>query len=170
MIRADIETIIMASGGGPSLIVLRERSGASATEAPLRTLSIQTGAFEAASISQGIDGTELPRPITHELFLNVLSKLDVKIERVEINRYDAPVFFSNVVLVRETDGDLREVSVDARPSDALALAVRANAPIYIEDDVMNRVGTVPARKRAEADEDELEQFDKFVQTLSPDDF
>lgn len=170
MIRADIETIIMASGGGPSLIVLRERSGANATEAPLRTLSIQTGAFEAASISQGIDGTELPRPITHELFLNVLSKLDVKIERVEINRYDAPVFFSNVVLVHEADGGLCEVSVDARPSDALALAVRANAPIYIEDDVMNRVGTVPARKREEADEDELEQFDKFVQTLSPDDF
>ena len=106
MIRADLETIIMASGGGPSLIVLRERSGASAPEAPLRTLSIQTGAFEAASISQGIDGTELPRPITHELFLNVLSKLDVKIERVEINRYDAPVFFSNVVLVHETDGAL----------------------------------------------------------------
>ncbi len=170
MIRADIETIIMASGGGPSLIVLRERSGASAAEAPLRTLSIQTGAFEAASISQGIDGTELPRPITHELFLNVLSKLDVKIERVEINRYDAPVFFSNVVLVHEADGGLCEVSVDARPSDALALAVRANAPIYIEDDVMNRVGTVPARKREEADEGELEQFDKFVQTLSPDDF
>ena len=100
----------------------------------------------------------------------MLSKLDVKIERVEINRYDAPVFFSNVVLVHETDGDLHEVSVDARPSDALALAVRANAPIYIEDDVMNRVGTVSARKREEADEDELEQFDKFVQTLSPDDF
>ena len=66
---------------------------------------------------------------------------------------------------------MREVMLDARPSDALALAVRANAPIYIEDDVMNRVGTVLLRNDEQPSRDEeLEQFDQFVQTLSPDDF
>ena len=68
------------------------------------------------------------------------------------------------------EGETREIAVDARPSDALALAVRANAPIYVEDDVMNRAGTVSIRKEMASNEDELEQFDQFVQTLSPDDF
>ena len=171
MIRADIETIIMASGAVPSLIVLRERATTTNRETPLRTLSIQTGSFEAAAVSQGVDGAELPRPITHDLFLDVLGKFDVKIERVEINRYDAPIFYANVVLVASRDDGMREVSVDARPSDALALAVRANAPIFVEDDIMNRAGTVSWRgQQAESSEDELAQFDRFVQTLSPDDF
>ena len=171
MIRVDIETIIMASGPVPSLIVLRERAGAPNADAPLRSLSIQTGSFEAASISRGIDGAESPRPITHDLFLETLSKFGVKLERIEINRYDAPIFFADLVLMREEEEGLHEVRIDARPSDALALAVRSNAPIFIEDDVMNRAGTVSLRgQKQPSSEDELQEFDQFVQTLSPDDF
>ena len=171
MIRVDIETIIMASGPVPSVIVLRERSHADGSEAPLRTLSIQTGSFEAAAISRGIDGSKSARPITHDLFVDALQALDVKVERIEINHVDAPVFFSKVVLVRRDEDDaVHEVALDARPSDAIALAVRANAPIYVEDDVMNRAGTIVRHHDANAAEDELQQFDQFVQTLSPDDF
>lgn len=171
MIRVDIETIIMASGPVPSLIVLRERSGNAGAGAPLRSLSIQTGSFEAASISRGIDNSQGGRPITHDLFIDTLGKLDAKIERVEVNHVDAPVFFARLVLAApDAEGKTREVAIDARPSDALALAVRANVPIYVEDDVMNRAGTVSLRTDAETSEDELKQFDQFVQTLSPDDF
>ena len=174
MIRVDIETIVMASGPVPSLIVLRERSGNGGADTPQRSLSIQTGSFEAASISRGIDRSNAAhdaRPITHDLFLETLSKLGAKIERIEVNRVDAPVFFAKLVVVMaNAEGETREIAVDARPSDALALAVRANAPIYVEDDVMNRAGTVSIRKEMASNEDELEQFDQFVQTLSPDDF
>lgn len=175
MIRVDIETIIMAAGPVPSVVVLRERNASTtASEAPLRALSIQTGSFEAAAISQGINATNPARPITHDLMLDMVRKLDAKIERVEINRVDAPLFFASVVLGRggeDTEGAAEdEVTLDARPSDALALAVRANAPIYVEDDVMNRAGSISFSPNRESDESELERFDRFVQTLSPDDF
>ena len=176
MIRVDIETIIMASGAVPSTIVLRERSGETSA-APQRALTIQTGSYEAASISRGIDGSPSNRPITHDLFANTLDALGVKLERVEIVRVDAPVFYSKIVLTRSA-GDpgmngqpsAEELSVDARPSDALALAARVNAPIYVEDDVMNRAGTVSYRRDDQQEQREIEQFDRFVQTLSPDDF
>ena len=169
MIRVDIETIIMASGAVPSLIVLRERQANHASDAPLRALSIQTGSFEAASISRGIDGTKHTRPITHDLFIDTLRKLGARVERVEINRVDAPVFYSNIIIARDGE-DAVEVSIDARPSDALALAVRSNAPIYVEDDVMNRAGTISYHADKDAGDEEFKQFDQFVQTLSPDDF
>ncbi|WP_346674462.1 bifunctional nuclease family protein [Enorma phocaeensis] len=171
MIRVDIETIIMASGPVPSVIVLRERSRADGSEAPLRTLSIQTGSFEAAAISRGIDGSTNARPITHDLFVDALQALGAHIERIEISRVDAPVFYSKIVLVRRDEDDaVHEVALDARPSDAIALAVRCNAPIYVEDDVMNRAGTVSYRTEQTGSDEEVERFDRFVQTLSPDDF
>ncbi len=171
MIRADIETIIMASGAVPSIIVLRERRTNGNEEVPLRSLSIQTGSFEAAAIGHGIDGAKSARPITHDVFIDALSKLNVKVERVEINNVDAPIFYAKIVLAGSNDmHSMNEVCIDARPSDALALAVRSNAPIYIEDDVMNRAGTVSYYADQAAEEDEFKQFDQFIQTLSPDDF
>lgn len=167
MVRVDIETIVMAAGPVPSLIVLRERGSQPDSTAPLRSLSIQTGSFEAAAISRGIDQGRDGRPLTHDLMLDAVSALDAKLERVEISRVDAPVFFATLVLVKP---DGTEVKLDARPSDALALAVRSNAPMFVEDDVMNRLGTVSSPSSAESDEGELEKFDEFVQTLSPDDF
>lgn len=166
MIRVDIETIIMAAGPVPSVIVLRERNETADDGTPQRALSIQTGSFEAAAISRGIDRTEEPRPITHDLMNATLSALGAKVERVEINRVDAPVFFADLVVL---DEDGKELSIDARPSDALALAVRVNAPIYVEDDVMNRAGNASVHADDNAEE-EIERFDEFVQTLSPDDF
>ena len=122
MIRVDIETIIMAAGPVPSIIVLRERSAEGASDAPLRALSIQTGSFEAAAVGRGVYGTgEGSRPITHDLMVDVIKSLGGKLERVEIDRVDAPVFYATVVL---EDADGGEKHIDARPSDALALAVR----------------------------------------------
>ena len=167
MIRVDIETIIMAAGSVPSVIVLRERSAATSSESPLRALSIQTGSFEAAAISRGISGENEGRPITHDLFVDTLKSIGAKVARVEVTRVDAPVFYANVVVA---DREGVEHEIDARPSDAIALAVRSNAPIYVEDDVMNRAGSVSFHERRAGGDEELERFDQFVQTLSPDDF
>lgn len=165
MIRVDIETIIMAAGPVPSVIVLRER-GDDASDTPLRALSIQTGSYEAAAIGRGVDGDDGSRPITHDLMVDTIRELGGKLERVEINRVDAPIFYATVVLA---DQDSHEKRVDARPSDALALAVRSNAPIYVEDDVMNRAGNVSYRGEEDS-EKELERFDEFARSVSPDDF
>lgn len=173
MIRVDIESIMMAAGSVPSVIVLRERTASAHADAPLRALSIQTGSFEAASVGHGIDTPAPARPITHDLLLATIRSLGAKVERVEINRVDAPVFFATVVLcpnaTQQTEQEF-EISLDARPSDALALAVRANAPIYVEDDIMNRVGSTSYRSDAGPSDEEFKRFDEFVKTLSPDDF
>ena len=166
VIRVDIETIVMAAGPVPSAIILRERPQAAAGDAPLRSLSIQTGSFEAAAISKGIDGAAPKRPVTHDLFLSALETLGARVERVEITRFEQPVFYANIALL---GSDGQEHLVDARPSDALALAVRSNAPIYVEDDVMNRNGTVSYRDNQKSEE-EFERFNEFVHTVSPDDF
>ena len=181
MIRVDIESIVMAAGSVPSVIVLRERKTGAPADAPVRALSIQTGAYEAAAIGHGIDPDKpSPRPIAHDLLLNTVRELGAKVERIEINRWDAPVFYADVVLEcgggspddEGTGARAREIKIDARPSDALALATRSNAPIYVEDDVMNRAGSTSFRTdRNEAStQEELERFDEFVQNLSPDDF
>lgn len=169
MIRVDVETILMAGGPMPSVVVLRERQADESSETPSRSLSIQTGAFEAASIGRGIDVGRSERPLTHDIMLDAIDALHARIERVEITRVDAPTFYASIVIA----GSDAEHALDARPSDAIALAVRTNAPIYVEDDVMNRVGTVSAAGSdagAENAEGGLERFDRFVQTLSPDDF
>lgn len=184
----------MAAGPVPSVVVLRERKGGAGSGAPLRALSIQTGAYEAAAIGGGMDSDKAaPRPIAHDVMLRTVQELGAKIERVEINRWEAPVFYANVVLDRgdgagcggshengedrDVDGDTaetrsREIKIDARPSDALALAARSNAPIYVEDEVMNRAGSISLQSDADPDSarEELERFDEFVQGLSPDDF
>lgn len=188
MIRVDIETIIMAGGPVPSAIVLRERAKGTASEAPLRSLSIQTGTFEAASIGRGLNRTVSDRPITHDLMIDVIGKLGARLERVEIDRVDPPVFGATLVLARSGGLDIAgdsgvetgtsspfaapasEIRVDARPSDALALAVRAGAPVYVEDDVMNREGSLSYHQDTSPDDTELERFDAFVKNLSPDDF
>ena len=166
MIRVDIETIIMAAGPVPSVIVLRERSADGTSDAPLRALSIQTGSFEAAAVGRGVDGNDGPRPITHDLMLDAIKELGAKLERVEINRVDAPIFYATVIVA---DKEGSEKQLEARPSDALALAVRANAPIYVEDDVMNRAGSISYRSDEDT-EKELERFDEFARSVSPDDF
>lgn len=195
MIRVDIESIVMAAGPVPSVVVLRERKSGAGSGAPLRALSIQTGAYEAAAIGGGMDSDKAaPRPIAHDVMLRTVQELGAKIERVEINRWEAPVFYANVVLDRggdggrrgeggtdgedrDVDGDAaesraREIKIDARPSDALALAARSNAPIYVEDEVMNRAGSISLQSDTDPDsaKEELERFDEFVQGLSPDDF
>ena len=187
MIRVDIESIVMAAGPVPCVVVLRERKGGAGSGAPRRALSIQTGAYEAAAIGGGMDSDKAaPRPIAHDVMLRTVQELGAKIERVEINRWEAPVFYADVVLDRggdscaegrDVDGDAaerraREIKIDARPSDALALAARSNAPIYVEDEVMNRAGSISLQSDTDPDsaKEELERFDEFVQGLSPDDF
>ena len=158
MIRVDIESIVMAAGPVPSVVVLRERKGGAGSGAPLRALSIQTGAYEAAAIGGGMDSDKAaPRPIAHDVMLRTVQELGAKIERVEINRWEAPVFYADVVLDRGSDGGCRG---EGRDVDG------------VEDEVMNRAGSISLQSDTDPDsaKEELERFDEFVQGLSPDDF
>lgn len=112
----------------------------SATSSPIvfleneekRVLPIYIGAAEAFSIQTALQKLPYPRPLTHDLLLSILEGLESKIKKVLIDDLDEGVFFARIVVKK--DGS--EYEFDARPSDSVALAVRANAPIYVSEKVM----------------------------------
>lgn len=162
----DIESLVV--GGGPlaSLVVLRsQESGESEGAAQL---PIQIGSFEASAISMGVTPREGGRPMTHDLLKSTISALGASCVSVRINDVKGTTFYAQVELMRE---DGRQVLVDARPSDAIALAVREEVPVFAEDSVL-KTASLPDFRGVERDEQERElaEFHNFVESLSPEDF
>jgi bifunctional DNase/RNase len=111
-----------------------------------RTLPIFIGGGEAQSIAIHLDKVEIPRPLTHDLLKNVIDCLECRLKRVVVNDIVESTFYA--VLVFERDGT--EFEVDARPSDAIALALRCGAPIFVIKKVMEKAGIVLEGEAAEA--------------------
>ena len=163
--RMDIQTVVV--GGGPisSLIILRVHD-------PRRnsslSLPIKIGNIEAAAISLGIDQEKTDRPLTHDLLRSVLDSLDADIKSVRIVGVNGTTFFSQIEVISK-EGE--HIYVDARPSDAIALAVRTNSPIFADENVLE-VAAAPDFSDVEKDvqAQELEDFHQFVEDLSPEDF
>ena len=128
----------------------------------LNFLPIWIGIFEAASIAMELQGVKPPRPMTHDLIKDILDKFGVKISRVVINDIQNGTFFSLI----ETEKDGKKVNLDARPSDAIALAVRAKVPIFVSEVVMMQAKLVNAEK----DQEETKKFKDFLQNMKPEDF
>lgn len=129
-------------------------------------LPIWIGHPEATAILLALEGVETPRPMTHDLMLSLLGSLETLVERVEITRVDEGTFYAAIIL----RGEERSRAVDARPSDSIALAIRAGAPIYVSDEVLDSAG-VPDESISEVDEEaELEAFRDFLDHVDPADF
>jgi len=103
-----------------------------------RSLPVFIGAAEAQSIALHLDKVSLPRPLTHDLLKSLLDCLECRLKRIVVNDLKDSTFYA--LLVLEKDG--RETQVDARPSDAIALALRCGAPLYVAERVMSRAGVV----------------------------
>jgi uncharacterized protein len=126
-------------------------------------LPIWIGIFEAASIAMELQGLHPPRPMTHDLLKSVIDKFNAKVSRVVINDVKDGTFYS----VIEIEKDKKEIAtIDSRPSDAIALAIRASAPIFVSEVVMMQAKLVNAEKDAE----ETKKFKEFVDNLKPEDF
>ncbi len=135
-----------------------------------RFLPIWIGPFEADAITLSLQELEVARPLTHDLLRNVLQTLDASVVRVNITELKDDVFYARIIL--SVDG--RELEIDSRPSDALALAVRVNVPIFVAEEVMEEASSVPeedveAEEEMEDSEDRLEVFKDFVENLDLDD-
>jgi bifunctional DNase/RNase len=111
-----------------------------------RTLPIFIGAPEAQAIAVVLDQVELPRPLTHDLFQTVLDNLKVRINRVEISALRENTFYAKLFL---ECGELK-AEIDSRPSDALALALRCAAPVFVAEEVMDAAGVMLKDESAEA--------------------
>lgn len=129
-------------------------------------LPIWIGQAEATAILLAIQGAEPPRPMTHDLLANTIQVLGFVVTRVEITRLESGTFYAAIVL----RGEEREVVVDARPSDSVALAVRVGCPIYCAEDVMREASVVPEEEPAENEEDEVRRFREFLEQVNPSDF
>ena len=163
--RMDIRTIAVGAGPVPSVIVLQpsHAEGETPTQLPIRI-----GTVEAMAITMGLEQKITDRPMTHDLLLKVIESLDAKLTGVSIVDVHDTTFYAELTL---TTASGRVISIDSRPSDAIALAVRFHAPIYAEDSVL-RAAALPDFKSVEqaSKEQELERFHDFVESLSPSDF
>ncbi|TES93136.1 MAG: bifunctional nuclease family protein [Candidatus Cloacimonadota bacterium] len=100
-------------------------------------LPIWIGPYEADAIARGLEKEKLPRPFTHDLIKNILNGFNINMLKIVVNKIENETYYATLVL--EKNGELFEV--DARPSDSIAIALRMNIPLYVEDDVMKKNGT-----------------------------
>ncbi len=143
------------------MVLLRERSGEE------RIIPIYIGAQEATAIALALDGVDTPRPMTHDLMRDLLEELSADMVRVVITSLHEKTFFAELHL---SVGDKVHV-VSSRPSDAIALAVRTNTPIFAEEAVVEEVGFRESDpQEAEQSEEVVEEFKEFLDNISPEDF
>jgi uncharacterized protein len=137
------------------IVLLKERDGD-------RYLPIWIGAAEATAIALAMQGVTPPRPMTHDLFKIVLEELEVALDRIEITELREGTFYALLHLTR--NGSAHEIS--SRPSDAIALAVRASVPIFASEDVLGEASVVIR----DDEEMEVERFKQFLEDVTPEDF
>lgn len=132
MVEVAIDSIRVSLMSQQRIVILREQNND-------RYLPIWIGVYEAESITIALQEVEVARPLTHDLLANVFRQLEARILRVEVIALRDDTFFGNIVV--ESNG--RTLNIDARPSDALAIAVRAHVPILVARSVLDSAGIVP---------------------------
>lgn len=132
MVEVIIESIRVSLMSQQRIVILRERDAD-------RYLPIWIGVFEAESITIALQEVEVARPLTHDLIKNIFDKLNARILRVEVTALRDDTFYGNIVI--ERNGEI--INIDSRPSDALAIAVRAHIPVFVDRAVMDAAAIIP---------------------------
>lgn len=161
MYLVDLVGIQVDPKTGTSVLVLREH------DAPNRLLPITVGGTEAASIAIAASGQTAPRPMTHDLMASIIESFEGHLDAVEVTDLQEGAFVANLTV----SGPTGERRLDTRPSDAIALAVRLGAPLYVSQHVLDEAGTLPIVELDEVAIDaEVDQFRSFLAELDPADF
>jgi len=130
-----------------------------------RFLPIWIGHPEAAAILMRLQGEETPRPMTHDLLIGMLDQLEAEVTRIVVTDLQESTFYASIFI--NTAGE--EIEVDARPSDALAIAVRTGARIYAADGVVES-SAIEIEQELEDTEDVVDEFKEFLDGVTPEDF
>jgi len=130
-----------------------------------RFLPIWIGHPEAAAILMKLQGADTPRPMTHDLIVDMLDQVDSKCERISVTEIRDNTFYASITL--SVNGS--EVELDSRPSDALALAVRLGVPIFVAEEVIEE-SSIEFEQGEEDNEQVVEKFKDFLDDISPEDF
>ncbi len=168
MIEVNIDSIRVSLMSQHRVVVLKEIS----TD---RYLPIWIGPFEADAITIQLQGVQLARPLTHDLLKSVIDEMGATISHIMVSELKNDTFYARIVMY--VNGNNMEI--DARPSDAIALAVRVSAPLFVADEVMELASIVPEKSLEEeggtepisaAEEEKLSIFQDFIDELDLDDF
>ncbi len=142
------------------IIILRD-------EEDKRSLPIWVGIFEANAIALELEKIATPRPMTHDLMKNILEALDAHVSKIVVNDLKENTFFA-VIHLRVGES---EITVDSRPSDAIALALRVAAPIFVDEEVVRRAKSVEVTKETEGPKtDDPERLREWLENIKPEDF
>ena len=136
------------------IVILRDKDGD-------RVLPIWVGIFEANAIALQIENVSTPRPMTHDLLRNVIEDLHARVEKIVVSDIQENTFYAVIHLAMNG----QSLSIDARPSDAIALALRTRAPIFVEEAVIDNAKPFDAA----AEKPDAERLQKWLEGLDPDD-
>lgn len=155
MIEVKVVNVAIDANSKMPVIVLKEKTGE-------KTLPIWIGLFEAQAIALALENVKPPRPLTHDLAKSLIEKLKGKVDKVVISDLRNNTFYAQILIKKNGES----IKVDSRPSDAIAIALRLNVPIFIDETVLDKVsiGGKPIG------EDELAEFRKKLKDLRPEDF
>jgi uncharacterized protein len=167
MIEMTVESIRVSLVTQHRVVILKERDSE-------RYLPIWIGPHEADAIALELQQVSVARPLTHDLLKSVIAELGGKVSRILVNDLHDDTFYARIVV----DIDGRSTEIDSRPSDAIALAVRVKAPIFVEESVLEKAGvTLDGEKEdgedaslTSADSEKLAVFRDFINSLDLDDF
>jgi bifunctional DNase/RNase len=154
------------------VLVMREQGGLR------RVMTIYIGGPEASAIHTALEGLEPPRPLTHDLAIDLLEAANSRVERIVVTEVREATYFADVVL----SSDNGQKVVSARPSDAVALALRSGSPIFADDDLLDEVGRIVPEDEPSGPESEdqgipevdqtaiIDEFRDFIDSINPEDF
>lgn len=159
MIKVSIDSVRASLLSQHRVVVLRE-------EGMERFLAIWIGPYEADAITIKLQGVEIARPLTHDLLKQSIDRLGAKVSHILVNDLHDDTFYARVVM----DRDGERIELDSRPSDAIALAVRAKAPIFVSESVMERAGVTPEEEinleeLTPEEEEQLAPYRDFIEGL-----
>jgi bifunctional DNase/RNase len=159
LIPVIISALGLDSSSNNPVVILKEIGGK-------RTVPIWIGILEASAIASELEGVKYLRPMTHDLLKNILESMDVKVNKVEVcdlkeNTYYALIHMSH---------NGQKMTIDARPSDALALSLRIKVPIFVSEDVINQSPQIQLESKADDKSDQGKDWQEILENLDPEDF
>lgn len=156
MIEMKVMGIALDTRTGSPIVVLHDKENR-------RALPIWIGSAEASAIIRKIENLNVVRPMTHDLIPDIIKQTGFTLDRIEINDVEKETYYAKLFLTKDDE----VIEIDSRPSDAIAVAIRVDAPIFVTANVLSNgsVSTDSAK-----DEEEAQEFKQFVQSIKPSDF
>jgi bifunctional DNase/RNase len=141
------------------IVILKETTGE-------KTLPIWIGLLEATAIASELEGIQFSRPMTHDLLKNIIDLIDVKVNKIEVCDLKNNTYYALIHM--EHKG--KEMTIDARPSDALALSLRVKAPIFVADEVIQKSEKIELKAEPEDKSEQGKKWQEILEKLNPEDF